>query len=327
MSWYVDLSGRQVWVDAHETVYTVAVAVDELPVHTLTYVTTSSKKAVYTEHAAMDEYDLKQKKKEKDGATGRARGFIVMVENAEGSSVNANFNAASKKLLDDKVVSRIDTEEAPNERRRKKRGAKKVEDPEAEAPETQILHIDLAALGENEVRVETMAKCTHPAHGPGFRVEVGEGGQRQVLHMFTAKQELPLADWLAHISSAIKSAGWREMDSKVVAALVPTNECGKTLEGGAVGDARKKEAQAEFAEDDWLSSMMGLGGAAPRAAPPADEGGEQQQNDGVERRETVRVETEAGLFSSATVTVEKTLPPWLQKKAKPKRPPRGKEAE
>jgi len=324
MAWYVELSGRQVWVDANETVYTVTTATAELPVENLTYLVTSSKKAVYTEHAAMDDFDLKQKKKEKDGAAGRARGFIVMVENVEGCSVNTNFHAAARKMLDDKVVSRIDTEEAPNERRRKKRGAKKVEDPEAEEPETQILHIDLAALGENEVRVETMARCTHPAHGPGFRLEVGEGGQRQVLHMFTAKQELALADWLGHISSAIKSQGWKEMDSRVAVALLPT----LPAEGGAVGAARKNEAQAETAEDDWLSSMMGLGGgAAPRAAPPAVAEGEQHQDDGVERRETVRVETEAGLFSSATVTVEKTLPPWLQKKAKPRRPTREKEAE
>merc|ERR1712194_76168 len=100
-------------VDAHETVYTVTTAVDDLPVHILTYLASSSKKAVYTEHAAMDDFDLKQKKKEKDGAAGRARGFIVMVGEVEGCSVNTNFNAAARKLLDDKVVSRIDTEEAP----------------------------------------------------------------------------------------------------------------------------------------------------------------------------------------------------------------------
>jgi len=318
MAWYVDLSGRQVWVDGEETVYTVTTATDDLPNHILTYLATSSKKAVYTEHAACDDFDLKQKKKEKDGASGRSRGFIVMVDSGETCSVNSNFLAAARKLLDDKVVSRIDTEEAPNERRKKKRGAKKAEDPEAEETEAKIITIDLATLGDNECRVETIARCTHGAHGPGFRVEVGEGGHRQVLHMFT-RQEIPLADWLAKISDAIRTAGWREMDSRVAVALVPTNESGKTLEGGAVGAARKAEAQAETVEDDWLSSMMGLGGAdkSRSPSPPVEEG----EDDGVERRTTTnKIEKEAGLFSSATVTVEKTLPPWMKKKALPRRP-------
>jgi hypothetical protein len=267
MAWYVDPNGRQVWVVADETVYTITAAADDLPVHTLTYLAVKATKAVYTEHAVDD--DLGDNKKNKKDMGGRQRGFIVRVDNKDDCDVISCFQAVAKKLIADGIVAHIDADEGPTERKRKKRGQKKTEDTE-EAEIEQIKRIDLSTLCDNECRVETIARCTHNARGPGFRVEVAESGHRQVLHMFTDKKEIPLLDWMSHISDAVRSTGFRAMDCRVPAALVPTDAHGKTLEGGEAGQRRFNETQAASEENDWLSSMMGL---SVSGYPEKDSGG------------------------------------------------------
>lgn len=262
MAWYVDTSGRQVWVDADETVYTVTAADDNLPVHTLTYLAVNSKKTVYTEHAIQDEIEAKGKKKDQ---AGKQRGFIVRVETeSDDCNVISCFHAAARKLLDDRVVSRIDHDEGQTERRRKKRGQKKVEEPQEDqdVDVVETKQIDLSTLAPNECRVETIARCTHNAHGPGFRVEVAKDGSRQALHMFTDKKELPVSEWFDRISDAIRSTGPRVMDCRVAPSLCPTGADGKTLEGGVKGARRKEEAEAQNEDDEWLSSMMGMAPAS-----------------------------------------------------------------
>jgi len=202
---------------------------------------------------------------------------------------------------------------------RKKKGKSKTDEQIKEAAlESQevtdpqeIVHkqIDLSTLGDNECRVETMARCSHQAHGTGFRIEIAEGGQRQALHMFTSKQEISLPDWMDHISSAISSTGGRVMDCRVPPSLVPTDEKGNTLEGGEVGAQRKVEEEAKTEETDWLSSMMGLSVGAPEK-----ESKETRTRD----RRTEGEEFEGGEADKAKAPgPEKELPPWL--KPRPRR--------
>lgn len=303
MAWYVDPNGRQVWVVPEETVYTVTLAADDLPVHTLTYLSVSSKKGSYTEHAIQEETEnTKGRKKEQ---AGKQRGFIVRVDNeSEECNVVSFFQAAARKLHQSGVVSRIDHDENSGERKKKKKKARDPakavsEEQDEEGDALEIKHIDLSTLADNECRIETMARCTHNAHGPGFRVEVAQGGSRQALHMFTDKKELSVTDWLDHVSAAIRSTGPRVMDCRVAAALVPTDDKGHTLEGGAIGARRMEVAEAGKEDDEWLSSMMGM--AAPekeqRSRPAASEGyeGEKKEN--------------------------KDLPPWMRKRERRTKPP------
>lgn len=286
---------------ADETVYTVTVADGDLTHHTLTYLAVRSKNAVYAEHAVEDDVgDNKKKKKEQ---AGKQRGFIVRLDNdPDECNVISCFQGVARSLIAAGVVSHIDADEAPTERRRKRRGQKKKseeEDPEETEAAPEVRHIDLSSLACNECRVETMARCTHNARGAGFRVEIAEGGSRQVLHMFTDKKDLALSDWLAHVSEAIRSTGARFMDSRVPAALVPTDANGKTLEGGEVGARRFDEAQAQSEENDWLSSMMGLSVSGyPEKESRKDPCDHPQSGEAEKPKEKEKV--------------QKELPPWLQ---------------
>jgi len=304
MAWYVSLSGKMEWVDGSETAYTVSTASEELPTKTLTYLTMSSKKATYVTHAVVE--DPSDRKKKKDQA-GTERGFIVMSSEGQGSSVNSNFEAPASKLESLGIVSRIDVDEVPGERKKKRRGKPKAaatenkeEEEEEETQEPQ--HIDLATLADNECRVETMARCIHNAHGPGFIVEIAEGTHRQVLNMFTAKQELLLDDWVKHITDALRTSGCRVMEGWTHG---PTDESGKVQQGGAVFERRKVESQAQAAEDDWLSSMMGIGEEKPKRSAPEKKARPEEGADG-------------GYNTEKAPEKDKELPPWLQKRRRPK---------
>jgi len=307
MAWYVSLSSKMEWVDGSETAYTVfPTASTELPTKTLTYLTMSSKKATYVTHAIVE--DPSDRRKKKDQA-GTERGFIVMSSEGQGSSVNSNFEASASKLESLGIVSRIDVDEVPGERKKKRRGKSKAaatenkeEEEEEETQEPQ--HIDLATLADNECRVETMARCIHNAHGPGFTVEIAEGSHRQVLNMFTAKQELLLDDWLKHITDALRTSGCRVMDSKVAPANCPTDESGKVQQGGAVFERKKVESQAQAAENDWLSSMMGIGEEKPKRSAPEKKARPEEGADG-------------GYNTEKAPEKDKELPPWLQKRRRP----------
>mmetsp|Transcript_54136 Transcript_54136/g.97198 ORF Transcript_54136/g.97198 Transcript_54136/m.97198 type:complete len:308 (-) Transcript_54136:53-976(-) len=255
MAWYVEFSGRQVWIESQDTAYTVCSLSEDLPFESLTYLAVNSQKAVYAEHSVEDEPDAK--KKSKDKQSGRQRGFIVRVEHSDSGGVGRVteiFRDAAAKLLASGVVNRIDIDETTAEKKRKKRGQKKAEEAAAlaaalEEKPSEPCHVDLTTLAPNECRVVTCARCQHNAHGLGFRVEVAEGGSMQGLHIFTTR-ELPIDDWHEYIAEAIRSTGSRVLMSRIAASAAPD----PPADGAARAGPRDK-AQADA--DDWLASVMG----------------------------------------------------------------------
>lgn len=301
MAWYVDLNGRQVWVEAEDTVYTVLSASDDLPVIPLKYLVTTTKKASYAEHAIDDDIETGGKKKKE--MAGRQRGYIVRMEERGEAlfHVKEFFQEVAGKLLSSGVVSRIDADESSGERkRRRKKKAEESVGAEAEGEEPQIAlqHIDLDSMACNELRVLITARCRHDAHGVGFRIEVAEGRSVQALHMFTSKQELTLDDWSAHLTEVIRKSGAIVMDARVPPAALPTDEKGHTLEGGA----KNKKDEAQLDEEDWLSSMMGRCMVEKKKESVAKEGSEAKTEDGPMQEGTEKSKpAPAG-----------DLPPWLR---------------
>merc|ERR1719221_878326 len=112
MSYYVGTDGRKVWVEDHETVYTVGEPDTELPVEVLTYLAVNSNKAVYAEHIVDDEEGGKKGKKAKEKTSGRQRGFVVRVDQEDKSRVSSAFRQATDRLSSSGVVSRIDIDES-----------------------------------------------------------------------------------------------------------------------------------------------------------------------------------------------------------------------
>ncbi|CAE7541463.1 SAMS2 [Symbiodinium necroappetens] len=118
MSWYVGHDGRQVWVDARETVFTCDKPEDDLPTRQLTYLASNLQKTVFAEHA-VDDLDGKKGKK-KDKQAGRQRGFIVRVDQDERVNVLPSVQAAVDKLQSSGAVSRVDLDETEGKKRNKK---------------------------------------------------------------------------------------------------------------------------------------------------------------------------------------------------------------
>lgn len=261
MSWYVGHDGRQVWVEARETVFTCDKPEEELPKRSLTYLASNLQKTVFAEHA-IDEDDGKKGKK-KDRQAGKQRGFIVRVDQDERVNVLPTLQAAVDKLLSTGVVSRVDLDETEGKKRNKK--GRDVEEVPEESEKTGL------ALGVNECRVEIIARCQHQAHGVGFTISAAEGSILQRIHLFTASKELTVDSFHDALMKALQADGSRVMMGRVSPAIAP--------------DPPEKENKAKEAakeEDDWLDSLMGRcmvssskeGQAAPAApAEGATQGG------------------------------------------------------
>merc|ERR1719409_198555 len=114
MAWYVGKDGQQIWIPRDDSVYTVIQPGETLPLENLQYLTVNSKKSVFVEHL-MDEDILDAKNKssrQKNRMKGKQRGFVVRVEQEEQLRVVPWFKAASTKLMDCDIVSRIDADDA-----------------------------------------------------------------------------------------------------------------------------------------------------------------------------------------------------------------------
>mmetsp|Transcript_35005 Transcript_35005/g.80608 ORF Transcript_35005/g.80608 Transcript_35005/m.80608 type:complete len:286 (+) Transcript_35005:133-990(+) len=285
MSWYVGHDGRQVWVDARETVFTCDKPEGELPTKQLTYLASNLQKTVFAEHA-VDDGDVKKGKK-KDKQAGKQRGFIVRVDQDERVNVLPTFQAAVDKLLNTGVASRVDLDETEG----KKRNKKGRESEEVAPEDTEPTGLP---LGVNECRVETIARCQHQAHGVGFTLLVAEGSARQRIHLFTASKELRLNDWHDKLLKALAVEGTRVLMGRMSPTLAPDPPESKDAKA-------KKEAAKE--EDDWLDSLMGRcmvsdKDSKPKAASPAG------SKDGYTKPDTAQA------LPKAPVQV----PPWLRRR-------------
>ncbi|CAE7284364.1 SAMS2 [Symbiodinium natans] len=258
MSWYVGHDGRQVWVEARETVFTCDKPEDVLPNRQLTYLASNLQKTVFAEHA-VDDDDVKKGKK-KDRQAGRQRGFIVRVDQDERVNVLLPVQPAVDKLLTSGAVSRVDLDETEGKKRNKKgRDAEQA----TEEPEPTGL-----PLGVNECRVETIARCQHQAHGVGFTILVSEGSSKQRIHCFTANREMRLQEWHDKLVQALAAGGTRVLMGRMSPALAPDPPDSKDVKA-------QKEAAKE--EDDWLDSLMGRcmvsSDKADKEAPKVDPAG------------------------------------------------------
>mmetsp|Transcript_55072 Transcript_55072/g.129263 ORF Transcript_55072/g.129263 Transcript_55072/m.129263 type:complete len:288 (-) Transcript_55072:22-885(-) len=252
MSWYVGHDGRQVWVEARETVFTCDKPEDELPTKQLTYLTSNLQKTVFAEHA-VDDLDGKKGKK-KDKQAGRQRGFIVRVDQDERVNVLPSVQAAVDKLQSSGAVSRVDLDETEGKKRNKKgrdidEAKETTEEPEPGLP-----------LGVNECRVETVARCQHQAHGVGFTILVSEGSSKQRIHCFTASREVKLPEWHDKLMKALAADGTRVLMGRMSPALAPPPPDSEDVKA-------RKEAAKE--EDDWLDSLMGRCMVSDKEARPS----------------------------------------------------------
>jgi hypothetical protein len=247
MSWYVGKDGEHLWIKRDETVYTVIQPEDSLPVESLTYLALNSKKAVYQEHLIGDDAgDVKNNsKRRREKQAGRQRGYIVRIEQEEQVRVVPSIKAATLKLIDDQVVSRVDADEAANSKKKKNN------------KQANVSTVSTVALGINECRVETSARIHHFAHGPGFSVEVCEGSAHQKIHFFTDKKELSCKEWHRHLVAAVESTGAHVMLARKTQAEASQED----LQCKAAADLiervrslRKDNAQKE--DDAWLESVM-----------------------------------------------------------------------
>jgi hypothetical protein len=239
MSWYVGQDGHQVWIARDKAVYTVVVPTRNMPLENLSYLVSSTKKAVFQEHVVLeDEKASKSSKREKGRMAGRQRGFLVRVEHEEAptSRLAPWFKTVGNDLLEQGIISKIDVDDSVNSRKKKKDDK-------------------LALLGVNERRIETTARINHFAHGPGFRVEIAEGSMLQRIHFFTRKQEMPIAEWHASLLAVVEAR-----EEHVMLARRTQGEAGATGDSGITVEAeertqiRKDKAQQE--EEDWLLAAM-----------------------------------------------------------------------
>eukprot|EP00928_Gymnodinium_smaydae_P032325 TRINITY_DN23441_c0_g1_i1.p1 TRINITY_DN23441_c0_g1~~TRINITY_DN23441_c0_g1_i1.p1 ORF type:complete len:359 (-),score=71.89 TRINITY_DN23441_c0_g1_i1:102-1121(-) len=264
MSWFVDLKGKKVWVEAGENVFTVDEPPDEpeLPVIELTYLSGETKQMHYHEHA-IDEDTSEKGQKKKEKMAGRQRGFVVCV-GQDKTLVTPCFQGAADKLIEQGVLSRIDVEKSGNSKKSKR---KKKSDSKADEDDDQDDQPDAnVKLGTNETRILTQARCSHFTHGPGFRICVASNSSQQLLNCFTAKKQLTHSQWHRALVSALEAVDERVMDGLLGAAEA----------AAATREAGRDKAQEDA--DDWLASVMGrcmvsgAGGAkASEAAAPAAE--------------------------------------------------------
>jgi len=268
MAWYVGKDGQQRWIQRDESVYTVIQPGDSLPLENLSYLTTSTKKAVFQEHLMEeDPSDAKKRsKRERNRMAGKQRGFVVRVEQEEQLRVVPWFKAASTKLLDCKAVSKIDAEDAVNMKKKKK---------ENKNDKTTSL------LGVNECRVETTARIHHFAHGPGFRVEVSEGSVQQRIHFFTYKKELVPKDWHKLLVAALESTGAHVMLARRTASAAEQaakdGEADDDIE--QISSLRMDAAQKD--DDAWFASVM-------RGIEANSEDGEDDEDDSSESEDDAK---------------------------------------
>mmetsp|Transcript_45019 Transcript_45019/g.106940 ORF Transcript_45019/g.106940 Transcript_45019/m.106940 type:complete len:535 (+) Transcript_45019:92-1696(+) len=245
MAWYTAQDGQQVWIARDESVYTVIQPTQELAVEHLTYLTSSTKKAVYQEHMVTEELNDRGKvpRRQRERMSGRQRGFILRVDHEESATTRVVpwFKAAANKLVDMEVVSHVDAEEAANLKKKKKNDR------------------TMTTLGVNECRIETTSRIHHFAHGPGFRLEVAEGSVVQKIHFFTCRRQLTTQAWHTHLLKALEECGAHVMLARRVAAEAD----GSAKEGDSKPDpgggelkrlTRKDKAQQE--DEAWLKSVL-----------------------------------------------------------------------
>mmetsp|Transcript_19114 Transcript_19114/g.43427 ORF Transcript_19114/g.43427 Transcript_19114/m.43427 type:complete len:296 (+) Transcript_19114:109-996(+) len=295
MSWYVGKDGRKVWIEDHDTVYTVGEPDPKLTVETLTYLAVNTQKAVYAEHIIDDEEGGKKGKKAKEKAGGRQRGFVVRVDHEDRSRVTSAFRQATDKLVSAGVVSRYDLDESLQQTKRKGKKSQEKKEEEEAAPSL------FASMAHNECRIETTKRITHQAHGVGFRVEVAEGGSHQRIHMFTAGKELPLGEWHKVLVEAVESAGIDVMLGKLVNCDDPPPSAASGR-GGKAGKPKKDEAREE--EDEWLNSLMGRCMVSKDDKKPEAASGGDGSPEGAE----------GAAPAEAPKAPVKALPPWLRRR-------------
>ncbi|CAK0792711.1 unnamed protein product, partial [Prorocentrum cordatum] len=117
MSWYLGPDGQQIWsrvapgqrVPRDETVYTIVEGAGALPLENLSYLTSSSKKAVFHECIVDDDLNSGKSNRQREKLKGRQRGFILRADTDESplGRVVPWFKAAAQHLLDGDVVSRV----------------------------------------------------------------------------------------------------------------------------------------------------------------------------------------------------------------------------
>mmetsp|Transcript_3471 Transcript_3471/g.8647 ORF Transcript_3471/g.8647 Transcript_3471/m.8647 type:complete len:474 (+) Transcript_3471:67-1488(+) len=241
MSWYSAPDGQQVWVARDESVYILIQPTQELEVDNLTYLTSTSKKAVYQEHLINEELDNRGKvpRRQRERMSGRQRGFILRVDHEEAptSRVVPWFKASANKLVALDVVSHMDAEEAANLKKKKKNDR------------------TMLSLGVNECRVETTSRIHHFAHGPGFRVEVAEGSVVQKIHFFTCRRQLTTKAWHSHLLEALEACCVHVL----LAKRAPADEKAKDGTTAVVApDATllRKTDKAQQEDDAWLKSVI-----------------------------------------------------------------------
>lgn len=248
MSWYVGQDGQQVWVQRDEVVFTVVLGPGKLPVENLTYLATHTKKAVYQEHIiSQDLYpDGKSRvpRRQREKQSGQQRGFIVRadIEESPLQRVLPSFKAVAQRLIDSQVVSRVDTEEAVTTK--KKKGEEKA----------------VPKLGANECRVETTARISHFAHGPGFKVEVTEGSSVQKIHLFTGRREQTHEVWHASLTGAMEAAGSHVMLARkeAVQGQGDATPAPTTSEDVPAPRVLLKKDKAQQDDDLWFESVMNV---------------------------------------------------------------------
>lgn len=326
MSWYVGVDGKQVWVESNELVYTVDEPAEELPVVTLTYLTTGdAKQAVYAEHMIDEETGAKNNKA-KDKQSGRQRGFVVRLDRDEGGAQNvvSAFKATAEKLIATGVVKRVDIDNSEARAEKKKRSRRKNKDTgpvgaaveakdeeEEEKKEEEIIAAPVLPLGVNECRVDTTARCQHNAHGTGFRVEIMSDDGPQRIHFFTMNKDLATSDWYRSLVEAVNATGSRVMLGRLANTEVAP---GSSVAGGPPPKTEADKAGDD--EDDWLGAMMGL----KIKKPEVENQKPRSANTAAENTctdDSAEAATAEGLDDGDSAPkAKKEVPPWLRRRGR-----------
>lgn len=298
MSWYVGLDGRQMWVERENNVFTVGDAPEEeeLSLHNLAYLATTSAKSVFAEHMIDEDAGGSKTKKAKERTAGRQRGFVVRLADDGRTRVTADLQAAVDHLVGAGSVTRVDIDDSISKPSKKKKNKDKAGEEEEVDPDQP----PMLPLGPNECRVETTGRIQHFAHGRGFRVDVFEPGTRQRIHMYTPDKEVPVAEWHRLVVAAIKDTGGQAMLGRMVGG----DEGGSNGKAAQPAPPPRVRDQAKQDEDDWLDSVMGMAKAPKPAASAAAVSGAGEAAAGPDG-------CTAG-EEAAPEKPKKQLPPWLR---------------
>lgn len=289
MAWYVGKDGQQRWIPKDDSVYTVIQPADKLPIEDLSYLVKTSTKAVFQEHLVDEDLDCKRGSgRQKARTSGRQRGYVVRVHQEEQLRVVPFFKESTVKLMNCGLVSRVDTDDAVNMAKRKKK----------------VTAGDEISLGVNECRIETTSRIHHFAHGPGFRVEVAEGNIMQRIHFFTSKREIAGKEWHKALVAALESTG-----AFVMLARRTADAAEKAIKDGDEGieqisSLRMDEAQKEDA--DWLQSLMQM--------KPDEQDSESSEDDGPAPVQPA-AKAEARPTSQTAATSTGDVPEWRRRNA------------